>query len=188
MGSPFNVRQLHSRTEPGTDSELWGTPQDVFGVLEARFGGFDLDAAATRDNAKCDLYLDEAIDALNTSWLRPDYVREKGEGAETWTSVPVEDMRTVFLNPPWGRGIDRWLKKAYEESRKGVTVCCLLPSCTDTKYWRDYVWKAAEVRFVTGRIKFLQPDGTTKGPCPKGCAVAVFTPWSEGPPVCLLGL
>ncbi|MAH51325.1 adenine methyltransferase [Candidatus Pacearchaeota archaeon] len=187
MGSPYNVRQLWSETEEGTDNALWATPPEVFDKLNERFD-FDLDAAATRDSAKCPLYFDENIDALSVSWDRPGVVREKGTHGDTWTSVPVDKMGAVFLNPPWGRGISRWLKKAYEESRKGVTVCCLIPSCTDTRYWRDYVWKAAEVTFMTGRVRFLQPDGTAKGPCPKGTAVVVFAAWSEGPPVCRLGL
>ena len=187
MSSPYNVAQLFSPTREGTDNSLWATPPEAFDKKNERFS-FDLDAAATRESAKCSLYLDEMIDALSVPWDQPEVVREKGDGPETWTSIPVDKMRSVFLNPPWGRNIGKWLKKAYEESRKGVTVCCLIPACTDTLYWRDYVWKAAEVMFMTGRVKFLQPDGTSKGPCPKGTALVVFTAWSEGPPMCKMGL
>ena len=51
----------------------------------------------------------------------------------------------VFMNPPYGREITGWLRKAYEESLKGKTIVCLLPSRTDTKWWHDYVMRAKEI-------------------------------------------
>lgn len=62
----------------------------------------------------------------------------------------------VFLNPPYGREIGRWLQMAFAQSQsgKGATVVCLVPSRTDTKWWHDYVMKADEIRFLRGRLKF----------------------------------
>ena len=60
-----------------------------------------------------------------------------------------------YVNPPYGRMLGLWLKKAVEESRKGKTIVMLLPSRTDTKWFHDYVLPCAkEIRFIRGRIKF----------------------------------
>ena len=74
------------------------------------------------------------------------------------------------MNPPYGREITKWMQKAYESSRQGVTVVCLVPSRTDTKWWHDYVMFADEIRFVKGRLKF---DGH-KNSAPFPSAVVIF--------------
>lgn len=75
----------------------WCTPQDFFDRLNEEFG-FVLDAAATDKTAKCPLYYTPETDGLSQSWDRG--------GA-------------VFCNPPYGREIGKWVKKAYEEARGG---------------------------------------------------------------------
>ena len=57
------------------------------------------------------------------------------------------------MNPPYGRGIGKWMKKAYESAQSGATVVCLVPARTDTGWWHDYAMRG-EVRFVRGRLKF----------------------------------
>ena len=82
----------------------WCTPQDFFDRLNEEFG-FVLDAAATDKTAKCTLYYTPETDGLSQSWDRG--------GA-------------VFCNPPYGREIGKWVKKAYEEARGGGTpLYCL---------------------------------------------------------------
>lgn len=82
------------------------------------------------------------------------------------------------MNPPYGRVIGDWVRKAYEESREIETlVVALIPSRTDTKYWHDYVMKAKEIRFVKGRLKF--GDGRNSAPFPS--AVVVFDGDNERP-------
>jgi site-specific DNA-methyltransferase (adenine-specific) len=46
----------------------------------------------------------------------------------------------------------------------------LIPARTDTRYWHDYVMKAAEIHFVKGRLKF----GDSKNSAPFPSAVVVF--------------
>jgi len=126
----------------------WGTPLAFYRKLDMEFN-FTLDPCASKSNAKCPKYYTEADDGLAQDW-----------GGET-----------VFMNPPYGRDIKRWIMKAYEESLKpNTTVVCLIPSRTDTKYWHDYVMRAKEIRFVKGRLKF--GDSTNAAPFPS--AVAVF--------------
>ena len=76
----------------------------------------------------------------------------------------------VFMNPPYGREITKWLNKAYQESMKGKTIVCLLPSRTDTRWWHDYVMKAKEIRFLRGRLKF----GGSKNSAPFPSCVVIF--------------
>ena len=76
----------------------------------------------------------------------------------------------VFLNPPYGREIIPWIRKAYEHGQTGALVVCLIPSRTDTKWWHDYVMKAREIRFIRGRLHFN--DHPQAAPFPS--AIVIF--------------
>ena len=115
----------------------WATPHDFFLKLDCRFGPFDLDPCASHSNAKCDKYFTEEENGLDKDWTG----------------------NNVFVNPPYGRGIDKWIKKAYESALEPDTkVVMLIPARTDTKYWHNYVMKASEIYFVRGRLKFGDSD------------------------------
>lgn len=71
----------------------------------------------------------------------------------------------MFCNPPYGRKIKDWIRKAYEESFKpGTIVVLLVFAKTDTKWFHDYIQHRAEVRFIKGRVRF--GDGTDNAPYP----------------------
>jgi len=125
----------------------WATPQDFFDKLNLQYG-FDLDVCATAENAKCARFFTEADDGLK----------------QEWTGV-------VWMNPPYGRTIGKWVHKAYESAQKGATVVCLLPARTDTAWWHDYCEKGRH-QFVRGRLKF----GGSKNSAPFPSAVVVFEP------------
>lgn len=109
----------------------WSTPQDFFDELDKEFM-FDLDVCATKENAKCTRWFEKKDDALSKSW----------------------DGLRVWMNPPYGREIGKWVRKA-SEARGGIVVC-LIPARTDTKYFHEYVYNKpdVEVRFIKGRLKF----------------------------------
>lgn len=65
----------------------------------------------------------------------------------------------VFCNPPYGREVGKWVRKAYEEAQRGATVVLLIPARTDTTYFHDYIYGRAEIRFVRGRLRFTDEDG-----------------------------
>ena len=75
-----------------------------------------------------------------------------------------------FVNPPYGKEINKWIQKGYAEFLRGKTVVFLLPSRTDTAWWHDYIMKATEIRFIRGRLRF--DDQKTPAPFPS--AIAVF--------------
>ncbi len=84
--------------------------------------------------------------------------------------LEIEWGDTNFVNPPYGREIDRWVEKGLQESLKGKTVVFLLPSRTDTRWWHSYIMKADEIRFIQGRLKF----DDQKNPAPFPSAIVVF--------------
>jgi site-specific DNA-methyltransferase (adenine-specific) len=130
-------------------TDQWATPIEFFNEWNAIFG-FTLDVCADADNAKCARFFDRDANGLAQDW----------------------SLDVCWMNPPYGREIGQWVKKAYNESRNGATVVCLLPARTDTAWWHDYVLPTATVTFIRGRLKF----GDSKNSAPFPSAVAVFYP------------
>ena len=129
-------------------SNEWYTPQYLFDELNEKYQ-FTLDPCASHENAKCDKYFTIEDDGLTKDWSKD----------------------IVFMNPPYGRNIKHWIKKAYEESVKGATVVCLIPARTDTTYWHDYIFNNAyNIKFLKGRIKF----GGAVNSAPFPSAIVVF--------------
>lgn len=126
-------------------TDQWATPHDFFDKLNNEFQ-FDLDPCADETNAKCKKYYTKEDDGLAQNW----------------------DGFRVFCNPPYGREIGKWVKKA-SETRGGLVVM-LIPARTDTSYWHDYIHGKAEVRFIRGRLKF----GDSKNSAPFPSAVVIF--------------
>ena len=123
-----------NRSLLSSKSNEWATPQAVFDELNKEFN-FTLDPAATSENAKCQRFFTKEQDGLKQDW--------SGE--------------TVFCNPPYGREIGKWVEKCYNEHIKhNITVVMLIPARTDTTYFHEYIYNLAEIRFIKGRIKFIQ--------------------------------
>lgn len=112
-----------------SQSIMWATPPDFFEKYN-RIYKFNTDVCAVEDDAKCTHYYTPEINGLTQKW-----------GGVCW------------MNPPYGRAITEWVKKAYNESMTGVTVVCLLPARTDTKWYHEYC-KKGEIEFIRGRLKF----------------------------------
>lgn len=124
------------------------TPQWLFDALAREFA-FTLDPCATRENAKCARFFTREDDGLLQDW-----------GDEI-----------VFMNPPYGVMISRWMWKAYGAARKGATVVCLVPARTDTAWWHNYAMKG-EIRLLRGRLKF----GNAINTAPFPSAIVIFRP------------
>ncbi len=161
-----------------SNSTEWNTPKDLYLQLNDEFN-FELDPACTSKNQICPsgYPIDKGYDGLKEYW-----------GC----------YRNVFLNPPYGRSLKHWIKKASDESKLGCTVVCLIPFRPDTKYWFDYIWeyskkdkifdevkkkleikgyrlvskyrKGVEVRAIKGRVKF---EGAESG-APFPSAIVIF--------------
>jgi len=137
-----------SSTLYSSENIVWETPQNLFDKLDKRFK-FTLDVCADESNKKCDKFFSEEDNGLSQSW-----------------------SGSCWMNPPYGKTINQWMKKAYEESQRPEVdyVVCLVPSRTDTKWFSDYAMKASEIIFVKGRLKF----GGSKNSAPFPSAIIVF--------------
>lgn len=128
-------------------TDQWATPAEFFEKVNCVFK-FTLDVCADSSNAKCKAFFDEGLNGLSQQW-----------------------NGVCWMNPPYGRDIGLWVKKAFQSALQGATVVCLLPARTDTKWWHDYCSKG-EVMFIKGRLKF--GDATSGAPFPS--ALVVFRP------------
>ena len=108
------------------------TPKCLFDRISSIFN-FSLDVCALPENAKCESYYTPKDDGLSKPW-----------------------RGGAWCNPPYGREISSWDRKAHEESQKEYNsfVLMLLPARTDTKWWWDWVQGKATLFFIKGRVKF----------------------------------
>ena len=126
-------------------TDLWSTPIETFKRLDDIYH-FELDVCADDKNHKCNKYFTKDQDGLKQDWVG-----------------------ICWMNPPYGREIGKWIKKAYESSLNGATVVCLLPSRTDTKWFHEYCVKG-NIEFIKGRLKF----GDSKNSAPFPSMIVVF--------------
>lgn len=78
-----------------SQTDEWETPKDFFDAINKEFH-FDLDVCATTVNAKCEEYYTKKEDGLSQKW-----------------------HGNCWMNPPYGREIGKWMKKALEASKEG---------------------------------------------------------------------
>ena len=129
-------------------TDNWATPQKLFNELDAEFH-FTLDVCATSENAKCNRYFTPEIDGLSQFWGND----------------------TVWCNPPYGRAIGEWVKRAFDtHCINNNTIVMLLPARTDTKWFHQYIYGKAEIRFIKGRLKF----GSSTNSAPFPSMIVIF--------------
>ena len=136
------------RSMVSSKTNEWETPNWLFNRLNTEFG-FTLDPCATEVNHKCSKFFTIKEDGLKQDWSKD----------------------IVFMNPPYGGNTGEWIKKAYDESKKGGIIVCLLVSSTDRSYWHDYIFPFAnQIRFIRGRLSF----GGAKSTAPFASAIVIF--------------
>lgn len=128
-------------------SDNWPTDPAVFAELDRIHGPFTLDPCSSAENAKCERFFTREDDGL----------------AQLWTG-------RVFMNPPYGRTIGAWMRKAWEASQTSAElVVCLVPARTDTAWWHEHAVRG-EIEFVRGRLRF----GALENSAPFPSAIVVF--------------
>lgn len=128
----------------------WGTPPEIFDPLHAEFK-FTLDPCCTAASAKCSEFFTEKQNGLAQSWAG----------------------HRVFMNPPYGREIYDWTRKARLEAAAGALVVGLLPASCDLAWWHADVVSHAEVRYLRGRPRFIT-DGPYRA---SGMFASVIVIW-----------
>ena len=110
----------------------WETPPEIFDPLDEEFN-FTLDPCATPETAKCPEFFTEVENGIEQSWA----------------------LHRVFMNPPYGREVYAWTRKARLEQANGALIVGLLPASTDLAQWHEDVLEHAEVLYLRGRVRFL---------------------------------
>lgn len=137
-------------------SDEWETPIKFFNERIYWTFGFNegdcIDVAASINNNKLPRYFTKEDNGLKQEW----------KSDQCW------------MNPPYGREIGLWIKKAYEEcliKRNTKRVVCLLPARTDTKWFHEIIYNKASITFIKGRLKF----GESKNSAPFPSMIVVFS-------------
>lgn len=113
----------------------WLTPPD----LVQKLGTFDLDPCTP---------------------LNPPFLHAKVNYTPKDDGLTKEWIGRVYLNPPYGKGMERWLEKLKHHGN-GIA---LIFARTETKCFFNHIWDDAHaVLFVKGRIKFYNVQGEQKG-------------------------
>ena len=114
------------------ETNTWFTPKSILQPL----GGFDLDPCTQTfrpfDTAREHICEDAGRDGLTEDWFD-----------------------RVWLNPPYGKDISKWLEKLAKHGN-GIA---LVFGRMDTEWAQQCVKDADGVNFLKGRIKFLRADG-----------------------------
>jgi len=130
----MNGEQMNTKALFSSQSDEWETPQELFDRLNGVYW-FTLDPCCQVYNAKCPKFYTQKDDGLSKDWC--------GE--------------TVFVNPPYGRSIGKWVKKCHDEAQLGCRIVMLIPARTDTTWFHNYLYKKPNVKieFIRGRLKFV---------------------------------
>lgn len=148
----------HIATAARTD---WCTPKVVLDPVRAFFSGrIDLDPCGNKDSL---------VDARSSCWGPGDL---GGDGLErNWEG-------SVYCNPPFGAGLDRWIHKAAYDATNlcRCEVVMLIPASVDTRAWQEVILPtAAAVCFWRGRIRFVG----AKAAAPMACALVYWGPRAQ---------
>ena len=136
-----------TRKMGSSEFQAWQTPRPFFEAVERLmvekyglfFDGenpfFELDAAASADNRLAQKFFSEERSGLVEEWH-----------GRVWCNPPYNQLKAFAL-------------KAFQESQeRGALVALLIPTRTDTAAFQDIVSRAAEIRFIRGRLSFTRPE------------------------------
>jgi phage N-6-adenine-methyltransferase len=124
----------HKSNTPAEIKDAWQTPDALYQSLNNEFN-FDCDVAASDENGLCENIIDESMDALTQDqW-----------GVSNW------------CNPPYSN-IKPWVEKAINEHSSGSTIVMLVPADTSVKWFKLAFESCNEVRFISGRISFINAE------------------------------
>ena len=88
-----------------------------------------------------------------------------------WNGLEIDWKKSNFVNPPYGKEISKWTKKAIVEMRKGNSSVFLITARTSSKYWMETIYRyAKEIRFLKTGVFFEGFDQK----CPLPLAIIVY--------------
>lgn len=121
---------------PDIVRDLWSTPYELVAWMESEYGDYDIDAAASKENAVCEKFYSKETNCLKRWW---------GSNKHIW------------LNPPYSN-ITPFVKKSIEQMEHNNQIDMLLPCDTSTGWFYEAQQRAAEIIWITGEV--YHEDGT----------------------------
>ena len=132
-------------------NQEYETPDKLYQILYNEFH-FQCDLAGSLTNHKHKHYFSIEDDAFKQDWYGINW-----------------------LNPPFYT-VGKWVRKAYEDSEKyHSTIVMLILVKSNTNWWRDYVMKAKEVRFINQKLQFKNTEQGLRFPA----CIVIFNPHKE---------
>lgn len=128
-------KAFHTHAGNSSVGQAWETPKDLLEKLYKVFSSFDLDPCSPRRDG-------------------PVKARMRYTAEDDGLSLPWHGK--VFINPPYGRGLGNWVRKAREEHELGNAklAVLLIPARPDTSYWHDHISGLSDIVFIRGRLRF----------------------------------
>lgn len=125
-----------------SDSPEWYTPGHIVARVQAALGGIDLDPCA---------------DAERSVPAERHYTADDDGLGRPWSG-------RVYMNPPYGRGIDAWIERLCDHYARGYVseAVALVPARVDTQWWKRL--KAFPVCFLEGRLNFSEHENSAPFP------------------------
>ena len=137
------------------EDEDFRTPQDFFEGVQNLVGNFDLDVAASAQNAKCKNFFTRQQNGLLRDWFG-----------------------NVWCNPPYSK-VKPWFEKAIrelDENRCHKVAILVNQVDSSTRWFHDYVLeRAAAIYFVKGRLDFTGPYSLTNSISPRASMLIILT-------------
>lgn len=124
----------------------WQTPES-FLELVRQVGPIALDPCTVAENptgAANWFSPEEGYDGLEACWRTAQFDRGTG----------ISRPGIVYVNPPYGRELPRWMSKCTIEAILGAEILALVPARPDTRWFQSAARSATAVLFWSGRIKF----------------------------------
>jgi hypothetical protein len=136
------VRSLHGgNVHAALNSSVkmdWQTPDSLLELVR-KVGPIALDPCTVSDNpTQARAICTPANDGLQVEWSRV---------TRTWPGL-------VYVNPPYGRELHKWIAKCVVEGRDGAEIVLLTPARTDTNWTHMAATSAQVTLFWKGRLKF----------------------------------
>lgn len=158
-------RSGNSRNAGKGERSDWQTPDYLFKKLDDIFM-FTIDVAANKDNAKCDIFINEKQDAFKTNWH----------------TAPIRNSR-FFLNMPWGREYRKrtgikpidWVERLIDQYRRGRNGVMLCSASVNARWWQRAASYASIIVFPAGRVNYTHPSAKLNQ-CNFDSTILVFHP------------
>lgn len=118
--------------DDGHDRQRMLTPSYVLEPVRELLGGIDLDPCTESDNPT---------------------------GAERFYCLPDDGCAMpwsgrVFVNPPYAKAKERWVRKCIDAAAAGAKVVLLIPCHTDTRIAQLALERCDSVVFIRSRLRF----------------------------------